>query len=392
MARKYLTFDKTQPFISVTAILAFLGVMIGVAVLILAMAIMNGFDKDFQKKLFTMNYPLTIQAGIYGTVDRSLLEKLETRFPELKFSPFLRTQGIAKRGGMMDGLMVFGVDFEKEKPLNEVFAKAAGEKAFPRFSAIAGKSLMDDMMLDIGAKMMVVFTQSEPVGIATSPLMKRFRIESVFESGLTAYDKAYFYVDLKDLQTILRVPEEEFHGIHVYAEEPMKVIDTLRSQLPPGVSIMGWWEQNGNFFAALELEKRALFIVLMLIILVASLNIITSLLMTVMNRRKEIALLLSLGASKGEIRKIFFIIGSVIGVSGILFGALLGGAGLWILSSFDLITLPADVYGTSRLPVELSAADFFSVVFGALAIVLFSSFYPAKKASEIEVLTVLRHE
>jgi putative ABC transport system permease protein len=130
----------------------------------------------------------------------------------------------------------------------------------------------------------------------------------------------------------------------------------------------------------------------MLIILVASLNIISSLLMTVMNRRHEIALLLSLGASKKEIKKTFFTLGITIGGSGIFFGTLLGLLGLFILGHFDIITLPADVYGTSKLPLDLSWIDFASIITGAIGIVLFSSYYPAKKATEVDILQTLRHE
>ncbi len=140
------------------------------------------------------------------------------------------------------------------------------------------------------------------------------------------------------------------------------------------------------------MEKKALFIVLMLIILVASLNIISSLLMTVMNRRHEIALLLSLGASKEEIKKAFFTLGVTIGGSGIVFGVILGFLGLYLLGNFDIVTLPADVYGTSKLPLDLSLVDFFSILIGAVLIVVFSSYYPAKRATEIDVLQTLRHE
>jgi putative ABC transport system permease protein len=130
----------------------------------------------------------------------------------------------------------------------------------------------------------------------------------------------------------------------------------------------------------------------MLIILVASLNIISSLLMTVMNRRKEIALLLSLGISKSDMRKIFFYLGTIIGFGGIIFGVAFGLLGIYILSNFDIVSIPADVYGTSHLPLDLSIIDLLSVIIGSTIIVLLSSYYPSKKASNIDVLEVLRNE
>jgi putative ABC transport system permease protein len=140
------------------------------------------------------------------------------------------------------------------------------------------------------------------------------------------------------------------------------------------------------------MEKMSLFIVLMLIILIAAINIISSLLMTVMNRRSEIALLISLGASKQEVKTIFLRLGIVIGLLGITTGAILGLLGIWVLGSFDLISLPADVYPTSKLPLDLDIIDFINIIVGAFVIVLLSAWYPAKKASEVDVLTVLRNE
>ncbi len=390
IAKKYLKFDKSQPFISITALLAFLGVMVGVAVLLVAMGIMNGFDKDFRKKLFTMNYPLTIRP-IYGSsMENDLLQKLQREFPNMKFSPFLRSQGVAKRGDFMEGVIVFGVDRELEMAINEIYEMAVGDKEIEPFEAVIGGVLKDEFYLSSSDKLMIIFTQSTPVGFASTPVMKRFTTAHEFNSGLIAYDKAYVYVNLQDLKKVLR--KDSFNGIHVSSPKPMEDIKELQKFLGEEFSIVGWWQQNGNFFSALELEKKALFLVLMLIILVASLNIISSLLMTVMNRRREIALLLSLGATKKEIKKIFFIIGSVIGVLGVLCGAGLGGIGIWILSNYEVVSLPADVYGTTKIPMELSLEDFLSVVFGAFVIVLLSSYYPAKKASEVDVLSVLRNE
>ena len=142
----------------------------------------------------------------------------------------------------------------------------------------------------------------------------------------------------------------------------------------------------------MEMEKKALFLVLLLIILIASLNIISSLLMTVMSRRAEIALMRTLGATKLEIKSIFFKLGLIVGSAGIIMGALLGGLGIWILKTFDLISMPEDVYGTSRLPIDLTMNDFGLIILGTSIIIFLSSLYPARKASQTDPLTVLRNE
>ena len=195
------------------------------------------------------------------------------------------------------------------------------------------------------------------------------------------------------LQTILQKNSNSYDGIHIYSDDAFNDILLLKKELKLfDVGIIGWWQQNGNFFAAMQMEKKALFIVLMLIILIASLNIISSLLMTVMSRRKEIALLLSMGASKKEIKIIFLKLGVIIGFSGIITGLCLGLLGIFILDNYDIISLPADVYGTSRLPLLLSWIDFISIIIGASFIVILSSYYPAIKATHIDVIDVLRNE
>jgi len=183
-----------------------------------------------------------------------------------------------------------------------------------------------------------------------------------------------------------------YDGLHIFCEKPLKEIEKIRQILPETMIIEGWWQQNGSFFAAMEMEKKSLFLVLLLIILVASLNIISTLLMTVMSRRSEIALMRTLGATKREIKQIFFQLGLIIGTAGILAGTMMGAIGIWLLKTFDIISLPADVYGMSKLPVELTLSDFGLIIVGAVCIILLSSLYPAKKAAETDPLIILRNE
>jgi len=392
LVKRFLRFDKEQPFIFLSALLAFTGIAIGVMVLIIAMALMNGFDNEFKKKLTVMNYPLTVYPRFYGAVDTNLLFELEQKFPDLAMSPYVTSSVIARSGNVLEGGYLFGVDFAHEVEVNAVLKKAVGERDIKKFQVVIGKSLKDEFDLYIDDKVTYIFTEMDPGGLAVTPKLKRFTVKGVFDSGLSAYDKAYAYTTMESMQRIMHLPSNQYDGIHIFSENPEEMIEAIRDVLPVGATIKGWWQDNMNFFAALELEKRSLFIVLMLIILIAAINIISSLLMTVMNRRSEIALLLSLGASAHEIRMVFLYLGIVIGIGGIAVGALLGLSGLWILSTFDIVSLPKDVYPTSKLALDLSLIDFFSILGGAFVIVLLSSWYPAKKASEVDVLTVLRNE
>ncbi|MEA2098561.1 MAG: ABC transporter permease [Campylobacterota bacterium] len=392
LVKRFLRFDKDQPFIFLSAMLAFIGIALGVMVLLIAMALMNGFDKEFRKKLTIMNYPLTIVPKFYGAVDENLLIDLESKFPSLSFSPYIQSSIMARSGTKLEGGYIFGVNLEDEAKVNSVLKEVITKNNIGRFDVLIGKSLKDEFNLYIDDRLMYIFTQVEPGGLSVTPKIKRFKVKSVFDSGLSAYDKAYSYTTLESLQKMLNIPHNQYDGIHIYSDNPHEDIIKIKNILPMSVTIKGWWEDNLNFFAALELEKMSLFIVLMLIILIAAINIISSLLMTVMNRRSEIALLLSLGASQVEIKKVFLYLGVVIGLSGILAGVIFGMSGLWVLSTFDIVSLPKDVYPTTTLPLDLSVQDFILIVTGAFVIVLLSAYYPAKKASEVDILTVLRNE
>ncbi len=393
IVKKYLKFDKTNPFISISAILAFIGVAIGVMVLIISMAIMNGTAKEFEKKLFTMNYPLSIYPLHKNSINKNLVLRLKKEFPKLMFSPFVSSQVIMQYNDNMNGGIIFGVDPKQEAKINSVYKKALKNLTPNKYDIIVGVDIKNKFFLSKQDKVTLYFTSLNPSGFSMMPKMKRFTFISDFKSGLSAYDKSHMYTTIEALQTVLQKDKNIYDGIHIYSNNAFEDIKVLKTFLKnKSVGVIGWWEQNGNFFAAMQMEKKALFIVLMLIILVASLNIISSLLMTVMSRRKEIALLLSMGASQKEIKSIFLKLGIIIGVSGIITGVFLGFFGMWLIDTFNLISLPEDVYGISKLPLDLSQIDFISILIGSVFIVLLSSYYPAKKATSIDVIDVLRNE
>ncbi len=389
--RHYLKYDKENPFIFISALLAFLGIAAGVMVLMIAMGVMNGTQQEFSKKLFVMNYPLTVLPIEENAVNDDLIKTLADKFPHLKFSPYYTTQVITKNEGAVQGSLLYGVDYDKESQLNDVFKQARGDGK-SKFKVVIGEGLSFEMNAMKGGKVTLYFSEQTAAGFGTMPLQKRFIVDGVFKSGLKAYDKAIMYTTLEAFEKLLKRQEGFYDGLHIYSKDPIKEIETIRKVLPPSVVIEGWWQQNGNFFAAMEMEKKALFLVLLLIILVASLNIISSLLMTVMSRRSEIALMRTLGTTKKEIRAIFFRLGLIIGAAGIMAGTLMGALGIWALKTFDIISMPEDVYGTSKLPVDLMMSDFGFILLGTSIIILLSSLYPAKKAAQTDPLTVLRNE
>ncbi len=397
--KHYLKYDKDNPFIFISSILAFLGITAGVMVLMLAMGIMHGTQEEFKKRLFVMNYPLTITPIIYNATNQNLVNKLKEEFPKIELSPYYTTQVISKSGSNVNGSILYGIDFQKEAMINTVFKKAleTSEHIQSRYKIVTGSILAEEMGVEKNQKLTLYFSEQQAIGFGSMPLQKRFIIDSTFKSGLNSYDKAIIYTTHQAFQKVLKRKVGLYDGIHIYSKDEKKDKERIeaflkKNGLKKDLIVEGWWEQNRSFFSAMEMEKEALFLVLLLIILVASLNIISSLLMTVMSRRSEIALMRTLGATKREIKEIFFKLGTIIGISGIIAGTILGFISMWVLTTFPIISLAEDVYGFSKLPINLTLTDFISIIVGTFVIVLVSSIYPARKASSTDPLTVLRNE
>ena len=397
--KHYLKYDKDNPFIFVSSIMAFLSIAVGIAVLMIAMGMMNGTENEFKKRLFQMDYPLTLIPLSQNITSDELNSKLSKEFPTLKFSPYYRTQIITKSGSSIKGAMLYGVDFEKEKKLNKIFQKAYKDSLATKskYKIIVGKTFTDEMLVKKGEKLTLYFSEMQSVGFGSMPLQKRFTIDATYSSGISTYDNFIMYTTHEAFHKILKRKVSVYDGIHIYSENAMKDKDKIIAFLKKEgyadkTRIIGWWEQHADFFSAMEMEKNALFLALLLIIIVASLNIISSLLMTVMSRRPEIALMKTLGATNSEIKNIFLKLGAIIGIGGIIGGSILGFFSIWLLTTFDIITVSKAVYGFSKLPINLTITDFFSIIIGAVIIVLASSIYPAKKAASTDPLIVLRNE
>jgi putative ABC transport system permease protein len=398
--KHYLKYDKDNPFIFISSILALLGIAVGIMVLMIAIGIMNGTQEEFKKRLFVMDYPLTINPVFYRSANDDLVNTLSKEFPNLRFSPYYRTPAVSKSNSNIELSVLFGVNFEKEKAINEVFAKAQENSLHidSKFKVVTGGVLLKEMQISKGEKLTLNFFKSQTVGFGTMPfLQKKFTIDSSYKSGLSNYDKVLVYTTHEAFHKILKREKGVYDGIHIYsanAEADIKRINTFldNSEYAKSVSVEGWWEQKASYFAAMEMEKNWLGVILLLIVVVASVNIISSLLMTVMSRRSEIALMKTLGATSKEIESIFFRLGTIIGIAGIITGVILAIIVKWILTTFPIISLSEDVYGFSKLPIELGLFDFSMIIIGAFIIVIVAAIYPAKKASSTDPLTILRNE
>ncbi|EGZ8648904.1 ABC transporter permease, partial [Campylobacter coli] len=249
---KYLRFDKEQPFINLSMLLAFLGVCVGLCVLLVAMAIMNGFDKEFEKRFFVMNHPITIVPKFYSPMDDDLVTELKREFPHLLFSPYISTQVVAKADNRFEGGVLFGVNFNDEVKINEVVAKALKDENLSGFDILVGSVLADELNLHKNDKLSLIFSNLSPSGFSLVPQAKRFDVKARFTSGLIFYDKAYMYTDVNALRKVLGISNQQsYDGVHVYSENAFKDVEKLKSYLKSDYAVVGWWEQNQNFFSAL---------------------------------------------------------------------------------------------------------------------------------------------
>ena len=386
ITKHYLKYDKKNPFIYISILLSFFGISLGIMTLIISMGVMNGTQKELTRKLTIMKYPLTITSETPNLINNNLVRSIEKKFPHLTLSEYYTSKVVIRDGEEIDAGFLLGVNFEKEAKINSIF-KESYIKSHGNFNIILGKGFSNNLGYFYGDRIELTFPKIEAVGFGGAPVRKRFTVNGIFNSGISMYDNSVMYAGHSSFQRILS--RDTFDGIHIHSETPFEDIENLKSFLDDDIEVIGWWETDKALYSSLQLEKSALFLVLMLIVLVASLNIISSLLMMVITKRKDISLLLSLGATEKEIKNIFFKLGMSIGILGLIFGSILGGLGLLLLSNFEL---PEEIYGFSKLPIHLPLYDLGIIIAGTIVIVFISSLYPAKKASETDVLKVLRND
>ncbi|MFG5142345.1 ABC transporter permease, partial [Campylobacter lari] len=190
------------------------------------------------------NYPITILPRFGASVDDKILQELRIKFPNLLFSPYIATQVIARNDLKLEGGMLFGVNFEDEKKINEVIAQALENKKLDSFDILIGKGLKDEFGLDYNEKITLIFSNLNASGLSLIPQVKRFDVKADFSSGLLAYDKAYMYTDVKALAKILSYPQGSYDGVHVYSNKPFEDIKQIEDFLGARYASIGWWEQN----------------------------------------------------------------------------------------------------------------------------------------------------
>ncbi len=402
LAIRYLKSKRENSFVSLITIISIIGVMAGVMALIIVLSVMNGFRKDLLSKILGVNSHITV-LSLEGSINRyKEIEKKLRNIKEVKaYTPFVYSQVMIKAYGGSTGIILTGIDPAtacKVIDIKNMIKKGSLRGLEERSSNIAGIILGSELAKRITAFVGDIVTLISPEGKLTPlgrvPNTKKFRVVGIFESGMYDYDSSMAYVSLKEAQQFLSLGNR-ITGIEIKIDNPDesdRVAKKIQAILSYPLIVKDWKEMNKSLFSALKLEKMTMFVILTMIVLVGALNIVSTLVLMVMEKRKDIAILRAIGASSKSVMKIFIIQGLIVGAVGTALGL---GAGLlvcYLLKKYKFITLPADVYYISKLPVQVQIWDVALICMAAILISFFATIYPARYASKLNPVDILRYE
>jgi lipoprotein-releasing system permease protein len=421
VASRYLRAKRRQAVISVITGISIVGVAAGVASLIIALAINNGFRQDLQERLLGSTAHVNLmRVENDGIRDwRPLLERLSHE-PHVKAAaPGLYEQVLISRGARAKGALLKGVIPKYENTVSELLgmvkfgsADALNPPEAPPAPAqpgqppdslariaqlppiILGKDMADDLGASVGSVVLVTSPQGELTPFGIVPKYVRFKVAGIFKSGFYDYDTSWAFIRLSDAQKLFGLGDVvsviEFKVDDIYKAD--KVARELEKAAGPGFMATNWMEQNRALFRALRLERVVTFITIGLIVLVAALNILISLIMMVMEKTRDIAVLMSMGARRGQIRRVFISQGVLIGIVGTAIGLVLGYVLSWIGGHYRLVSLSPEVYSIDYVPFAARALDGVIVALVALAISLVATVYPSWSAARVLPAEALRYE
>lgn len=399
---RYLRAKHRHGFISLITLISVAGITVGVTALIVVLAVWSGFIDGFRDQILGNTSDIIVQR-IGGPIDNYELVRdqvlsvdgVKAATPYLYAQTFINGafggNGIVLRG--LDPATVGDVVNLSQKLIKGSIADLAPVKGSAIPNIILGKNLANELRVQVGGKVRLISPSGPLTPMGAIPKVKTCRVSGIFESGMSEYDSNLAYMALPEVQGFLEIGNV-VHGIEVkVSRDDLNQADgiakKIAARLGGGFIAKDWMSMNRNLFAAFKLEKIGMFICLTLIILVAALNIISALIMVVMEKGKDIAILKSMGASSGSIMKIFFFQGLIIALSGTILG-LLGGLGLCgLLSRYKFIELPANVYPMSTLPIKVLPSDVIIVAISAVVITLTATLYPSWKASKVKPAEVL---
>jgi len=401
IAGRYFRSKKRHRGISVNTLISIGGVALGVMTLITVLSVMSGFHQDLREKILGVNSHIVVM-NFNGRIKdyRGLMEKLNGVSGVQASSPFIYGQVIIRNKDRAQGVVVRGVDPESGLSTIKILKnlKMGSVDSLEDADGLPGMIVGIELMRRLGVFIGDVVDVVSPVGeigpLGMIPKMKKFRISGYFEAGMYEYDSSLAFISLRHAQEFFNYGDS-VTGIEVRVNDIYRadsIAGDITSTLGPPFYARDWMQLNRNLFSALKLEKIVMFIILTLIVIVASFNIISNLIMIVIEKNREIAILKAMGATKRGIMSVFMIHGLIIGITGTIIGVIGGYILCYLLKTYKFISLPGDVYYLSYLPVKMNLFDFIVVPLAAILISFSATIYPAWQAARLDPVEPLRYE
>jgi lipoprotein-releasing system permease protein len=406
LSGRYLRARRREGFISVIAGFSFLGIMLGVATLIIVMAVMNGFRKELLDKILGLNGHLLVQPLESPLTDwKDVADRISQVQGIRLAAPVVDGQALASSYFNASGVLVRGMRADDLNNLTSIARniRQGSLEGFDEGQGVAiGRRLADQLSLHAGDTITLVAPKGAVTPMGTTPRIKPYRIAAVFEIGMSEYDSGFVFMPLPESQAYFN-RKDDVSAIEVFTTNPDE-IDAFRTAVTEAagrpVFLVDWRQRNSTFFNALQVERNVMFLILTMIVLVAALNIVSGLIMLVKDKGQDIAILRTMGASQGAIMRVFLITGAAIGVVGTIVGFLVGlvicfniepiQQFLSWLTNTDLF--PKELYFLSRLPAKVSFGETIAVVIMALTLSFLATLYPSWRAARLDPVDALRYE
>lgn len=403
VALRYLFALRKQSFISIVSLFAVCGVAIGVGALIVVIGVMNGFSKDFQEKILGVNSHIMVTSLRGGIKDYAVLAGEAEKVPGVTgVTPFVYSEVMLSTRNGVKGVVLRGIDPQTSGSVLSLSGDMisgtvdALQKTTDVPGIIIGSELAKRLGLAQGSMVNLLSPSGRSGAAGFTPKVKRFSVAGIFRTGMFEYDSSLGYVSIPAARKLLGFKGDVVSGLEIHVDDVYNV-EKISSDIREAIGsftvyVRHWQEMNANLFAALKLEKTAMFIILAMIVLVGSFSIVTSLVMLVIQKTKDIAVLMSLGATSKSIRHIFMLQGTFIGLAGTFFGFLIGVPLSLLLKKYQFIKLPSNVYPVDYLPVRLETLDLVLIGGAAFLLCFIATIYPARRAAALCPSDALRYE
>jgi lipoprotein-releasing system permease protein len=393
---------KKEGFLKIISIFSFLGIMLGVAILIIVMSVMNGFKTDLTKKILGLNPHIIIQPNNFNIND-SYISKLKNQFQDITINKSFTGEGIIISNDSAKGIIIKGINKNEKKIINflKKNIKNVNIDTFGENKVFIGTELAYNLNLNKGDKISLMSSAFVATPLGSLPKQESFKIEGIFNTGFLEFDQNIIFLNIEDALSIFD-KEEKDQSIEIYLKDPLKANNLKKKikKINPNFFIYTWSDLNKSFFSALKVERNVMFIILTLIVIVAAFNIISGLTILIKNKTKEIAILKTLGLSNQSIKKSFFLTGFSIGflatISGIAIGVIFSynieKLRIVLSSVFNLEIFPPDIYFLEKLPSEISFTSISIIFILSLAVSAIASYLPAMRISKMKTFRALKYE